>query len=190
MNENKEPAPDPEIPDELRNKLSKPKRPTGYVPKGQEGDGLKNKDGTPATPPEEEEEKTPIANLAPLFKKLAVGFSERKFYKTIIEEKDVKQKIAGSKATEWVRQKREVKIEVGMILGNDGLPYCTEAIPADETKRVRAKSYKDAPPMEANLGDLTPAFSEWLFLNHPYDFAVRYAARSTHIQAWAMAHTN
>jgi hypothetical protein len=83
-----------------------------------------------------------------------------------------------------------VHVEVSLYLGADGLPYTNEPISADETRRVRAKTYKAAPPMDPSLGDLTPAFCEWLLLNQTYDFVVRYSARHTHIQAWAIAHAN
>lgn len=178
----KQPAPDPEIPSELRSKLSRPHRPAGYRPKTAGADSLKNKDGEPATPPEEVEEAKPIRSTTVFFKKLAVVL-KGKFTRTIIEVKDVRRK------GEWIRETREIKVPVALITGADGLPYTTEPVAADETRRIRALAYKDAPAMNPMTGDLTPEFVEWLYLTHPYDAAVRYAGRSTHVQVAAFERT-
>lgn len=174
----KQPAPEPEIPAELRSKLAKTRRPAGYRPKTEGADELRNKDGTLATPPEEVEEIKSVRDTKAFFKKLAVVL-KGKFFRTVIEQKDVKRK------GEWVRETREIKVPVALGTGADGLPYTMEPVTADETRRLRGLAYPDAPKMDPNTGDLTPAFVEWLYLNHPYDAAVRYAARSTHVQVAA-----
>lgn len=174
MSDEKTPAPDPEIPDELRNKLSRDKRPGGFAPKSPEAEednpaveaGLANK----------------VKDLRPFFKKLAASLKGAKHFRTVTEKHDVKRD------GEWIREERTIKVPVAMFKGEDGLPYTSEPVSADETRRMREKQYADAPPMDRLLGDLTPAFAEWLYLNHAYDAAVRYAGRTTHIQAWAVAH--
>lgn len=178
MSDPKTPAPDPEIPEELRSKLSKPKRPGGFSPKaGEDAEG----DNAPV----ETEEKAEVRDLSKFFKKLELNFSKAKPSRLVVEWKDVKDEKSG----EWMREERKIRVPVKMYLGEDGLPYVNEPVTKAETVRVREASYEGAPPMDRNLGDLTPAFSEWLYLNHSYDAAVRYASRSTHIQAWAVAHT-
>lgn len=178
IDEPKQSAPVPDIPDEIRSKLSTPKRPGGFTPKSPEADG---------NPPLEEEERHE-KNLKPFFKKLKEAMEGGKFYRTEIVEREAKVWNAKLKEHEFIREKRSVKVEVEMALGTDGLPYVTGPVGSDETRRVRQLTYKDAPPVDPNFGDLTPAFAEWLFLNHPYDAAVRYFGRSTHVQAWAVAH--
>lgn len=179
MNEapEKTPAPDPEIPDELKAKLAKSKRPAGYSAINDDLD-------TPAP----EVEKTTLRDTRKFFKALAAVLKDdATFYRTIIEEKDVKRRIAGSRSYETIREKVAVKIPVALVVGEDGLPYASEAISSTETARVRSQQYPGAPKMSPMLGDLTPEFVEWLYLNHPYDAAVRYFARSTHVQAAAIA---
>lgn len=178
--DSKPPAPDPEIPNELRSKLSRPHRPAGYRPKTPGADTLKNKDGEPATPPEEVQEASPIRDTKAFFKKLAVVL-KGKFTRTIVEVKDVRRK------GEWVRETREIKVPVALGTGADGLPFTTEPVSADETRRIRSLTYKDAPKQDPHFGDITPDFVEWLYLTHPYDASVRYAARSTHVQVAAAA---
>lgn len=178
MNEEKQPAPDPEIPDELKAKLAKPKRPAGYSAINDDLD----------TPAPEVEKVAPLRDTRKFFKALAAVMKDNAtFYRTIIEEKDVKRRIAGSRSYETIREKVAVKIPVALVAGEDGLPYASEAISSVETARVRSQQYLGAPKMSPMLGDLTPEFVEWLYLNHPYDAAVRYFARSTHVQAAAIA---
>lgn len=69
----------------------------------------------------------------------------------------------------------------GLALGADGLPFTTTAITADQTREIRSKNYAGSPPMSPITGDLTPVFVEWLYLTHPFDAAVRYFGRSTHV---------
>lgn len=179
MSDEKTPAPDPEIPNELRGTLSKAKRPAGFSPKS----------------PAAEEDNAPEAKLEPaqlrdteqFFVKLAEVFKGGPFYKIVHEEREVKRRIEGTKEFEYVREKRQVKVEVTLGMGEDGLPYTTEPVSADETRRIRALFYKDAPMCDKNYGDLWPEFVEWLYLNHPYDACVRYAARSTHVQSAALS---
>lgn len=158
-NSPKTPAPDPEIPDELKSRLSRSKRPAGFAPKSQEAE----EDNAP----EEKAELGQIKNLGPFFKKLAVVVKAGKFFRSV---------------------ESTGKVPVKLFLGEDGLPYTAEPVTAAETHRIRALQYESAPKQHPQYGDLTPAFAEWLYLNHPYDAAVRYAARATHIQAWAVAH--
>lgn len=178
----KEAAPDPEIPSELRAKLARPKRPgglAGFSPKA--GEDAEDDNAKPEPEPVRE-----VKDLRDFFKRLRVVLKTAKCFKVVIEQKDVRKKIPGSKATEWVREQRKVKIPVTLGIGQDGLPFTTEPVTAEETHRVRCETYPDAPPMDKILGDLTPEFVEWLFLNHPYDATVRYFARSTHVQAAAL----
>lgn len=166
----KQPAPDPEIPDEIKRKVNRKHRPAGFTPKSE---AAEDDNETP-----EVEEKGPVRNTKAFFKKLAVVL-KGKFFRTIVEQKDVKRK------GEWIREERTIKVPVALGTGADGLPYTMEPVTADETRRLRGLAYPDAPKMDSNTGDLTPAFVEWLYLNHPYDAAVRYAARSTHVQVAA-----
>jgi hypothetical protein len=179
MSETKQPAADPEIPSELRAKLSKSHRPAGYTPKS-EADDL--------TPPPEVIETAPARDLTEFFNKLQEALRRGPFFKTVSEIRDVKRRVPGSRAFEWVRENRIVKVTVEITVGADGLPYPAEAVTAEETRRVRGLTYATAPALEAELGDLTPVFVEWLYLNFPYDAAVRYAGRVTHVQSWALSH--
>lgn len=169
----KQPAPDPEIPDEIKRKVNRKHRPAGFTPKSEAAE-----DDNEAP---EVEEKGPVRDTKAFFRKLALVLKTTKPMRTVIETKDVKRK------GEWVRETREIKVPVQLGIGADGLPFTTEPVTADETRRIRALGYKDSPKMDSNTGDLTPAFVEWLYLNHPYDAAVRYAARSTHVQVAAAA---
>jgi hypothetical protein len=169
----KTPAPDPEIPDELKNRLSRPKRPDGFYPKSGEAE----EDNAPEERPVEGK----VRNLGPFFKKVALAMKGGKFFREIVEMKDVQRD------GEWIREERKIKVPVKLFLGEDGIPYTAEPVTAAETNRIRGLQYADAPKQEPQFGDLTPAFAEWLYLNHPYDAAVRYATRSTHIHAWAVA---
>lgn len=174
----KEAAPDPEIPDALRSSLGAKKRPAGFAPKSPEAEDDNVQEQAP--PP------VKLRNLSDFWKKLAVALKSGTFYRQVIEEKDVKRRVPGSKAWEWVREKRTVKVPVEFTVGADGLPYTAEPVDAEETRRIKALSYPGAPAMDRLLGDLTPEFSEWLYLTHPYDAAVRYAGRSTHVQIAAL----
>lgn len=168
----KQPAPDPEIPDAIKSKMSRPRRPGGFTPKSEAAE-----DDNAAR---EESEEKPIRDTAAFFKKLKVAL-KGPFYRIVTEVKDVKRQ------GEWVRETRDIRVPVALVAGEDGLPYTTEPVSAEETRKIRCMSYKDAPKMDPNTGDLTPAFVEWLYLTHPYDAAVRYAARSTHVQVAAAA---
>lgn len=172
----KEPAPDPEIPDAIKARLARKKRPPGYVAKTDELD----------TPPEEAEETSPARDLTEFFEQLGVAIKTVPCFKLISETKDVRRKIPGSKATEWVREVREIKVAVEIRAGEDGLPYPVEPVQGKESQRVKALSYPAAPKMDPVLGDLAPEFVEWLFLHHPYDASVRYAGRNTHVQIAAL----
>lgn len=143
----KEAAPDPEIPDELKSKLSRPKRPANYRPiSGDEGDN----------PPEEKVENK-LRDVRPFFKKLAAVM------------KTARWQMVGKK-----------KVQV-LDVGEDGLPFVISGISAEVTREMRAKLYLGSPKMSPTHGDITPEFVEWLYLNHPYDAAVRYFGRSTHV---------
>jgi hypothetical protein len=172
-------AAEPEIPDEIRAKLGKPKRPGGFSPLSHEADGNAEVD----------EPKTQEKDLSKFFSELKTALASGPFYRTEVVEREAKVWNAKLKEHEYVREKRNVKVEVTLRLGDDGLPYLLEPVSTDETRRIRQMTYKDAPVMSPSLGDLTPEFVEWLYLNHPYDAAVRYFSRSTHVQAWAVAHS-
>lgn len=172
----KTPAPDPEIPDELRAKVSRPHRPAGYTPKSE---AAEEENVAVETKP-----AGPLRDLRKFWKQLgAVLKNPDKFVRVEMRERVVRQK---GKPARLVKE--PIKIPVEFTVGQDGLPYPSEAISAEETRRVRALNYQGAPAMDPGLGDLTPQFVEWLYLNHPYDAAVRYGAgRSTHVQADAVA---
>jgi hypothetical protein len=178
MPESKTPAPDPEIPDELRVKVAKAHRPAGFAPKSPEAEDDNAKEETP--PPQ------PMRDTTQFFAKLAEVLKNGTFCKIVIEEREVKQRIPGSRSFKLVRKKVEIEVEVALRIGEDGLPYVDEPVSSEETRRVRNLSYPDAPKCPATYGDLWPDFVEWLYLNHPYDAAVRYAARNTHVQIAAM----
>ena len=42
---------------------------------------------------------------------------------------------------------------------------------------IKGRNYPDAPAMDVELGDRTPAFVNWLFATHPEDAKIRYAYR-------------
>lgn len=170
----KTPAPDPEIPDAIRSRLSKSNRPAGFAPRSPEAEEDNAK--------EEVQELGKPRDLRKFFKALAAALKVAKPIRPVTETKDVKR------GEEWFREVRTINVPVELTVGADGLPYAAEAVSAEETHRVRALNYKDAPKMDPQLGDLTPAFVEWLYLNKPYDASVRYFSRSTHVQSWALAH--
>lgn len=165
----KEAAPDPEIPDELKSKLSRPKRPANYRPiSGDEGDN----------PPEEKLENK-LRDVRPFFKKLKLVLKAPQ-YRTVIEEREVKKRVAGG--YEITKVKTPVRTQIELGVGEDGLPFTTTPVSGDETRSLRSRHYPEAPKLSATHGDLTPEFVEWLYLTHPYDAAVRYFGRSTHVQ--------
>jgi hypothetical protein len=47
----------------------------------------------------------------------------------------------------------------------------------EQTAEIKGRDYKDAPKMNPELGDRTPAFVNWLWANKPEDAKVRYAYR-------------
>lgn len=169
---------DPDIPDEVKKKILKPHRPAGFAPK--------NPGAEEDNPPEEKEQTGPVRDLTAFFAKLAHAVKTGTFYRLETVQKDVRRRVEGSRAFEWVRETREIKIPVLLKLGEDGMPFPVEPVAAAEAKRVKALSYPDAPPQDPKLGDLTPDFSEWLYLTHPYDAAVRYSARNSHVQVAAL----
>lgn len=71
---------------------------------------------------------------------------------------------------------RERKI----ALGDDNMPMPL-VLREGPMRSLLAKKYNKAPAMDGDLGDLTPAFVEWLYLNHPSDAATRYYGRITHL---------
>ena len=170
------PAPDPEIPDEIRSKLASSKRPGGFSPKSLEAEADNPQEGEVAT--------AKTKDLRKFFQKLKEVIKKGKFFRVEQVERDVED----PETKEWTRKKYVVKIPVELTLGEDGLPYPAAAVTSQETRRVRELQYPDAPKMDKSLGDLTPDFVEWLYLTHPYDAAVRYYSRTTHVQSWAMAH--
>jgi len=184
MSDEKMPAADPEIPGELRSKLFTSKRPKNFMPKNPEATDLKNKDGSPATPPEEVEEHEPLKDLTEFFEKLAAVKAQGTFFRKVKEWREVKRKVG--KNFEFFKEERTVNVPVALNWGDDGLPYLGEAIVGPELHDIRSRTYPDAPKMDPRFGDLTPEFSEWLYLNHPVDAAARYFARQTHISTFAL----
>jgi hypothetical protein len=46
-----------------------------------------------------------------------------------------------------------------------------------QVDEIRGRNYPKAPKMDATIGDMTPAFVNWLYANEPKDAAIRYAYR-------------
>ena len=182
-NQNKEPAPDPEIPDELRNKLSKPKRPASFTPKSEaaEDDNAPAEALTPAYKPKD---------LTAFWPQLSSVIRGGKFYRTITEMRERKTRDPITKKWKLVREATDIEEEVKLTEGADGLPYTVDGVDAEETRRIRSLNYPDAPKMDLTDGDLTEEFVEWLYLNHPYDAAVRYYSRLNHVQKAAIDRTS
>lgn len=166
----KEAAPDPEIPDELRSSLNRPHRPAGYTPKSEAAEDDNPKADAPRA--------TPLRNLDSFFAKLAEVMKTGAF-EEMPEEYEVRVKGKIEART------RNVMVKV-LDMGANGLPYPVVPVTADMTRRIRAKNYAGAPQQNPGLGDLTPEFVEWLYLNYTFDAVVRYNARSTHVQAAAV----
>lgn len=163
MSTEKSPAPDPEIPDELRSKLSKPHRPAGFTPRtqGAEEDNA----------PDETKRKDAPRDLKKFWSELAKVLPKKQF---------VTEAVKGQKGM----QKRQV-----FTIGEDGMPYPASHVSTKTLEDVRARKYLLAPAF-GPLGDLTPEFVEWLYLNHPEDAAIRYFARITHVSEAALDRTS
>lgn len=171
-------AEDPEIPDKLKSRLSKPHRPPGYTPKAGDDD-----DGTPA----QKVVKAKVKNLKPFFDKLNKVLILKSFSEEPQEfEVTVHKTVKGKKKIVKEMRIRNVKVRI-LHVGEDGLPYPARHITAAEGAEICARQYPGAPKMDPIIGDYSPDFVEWLYLNHPYDAAVRYFARHTHVQAYALA---
>lgn len=56
-----------------------------------------------------------------------------------------------------------------------GTPF--KGLTTEQVAEIRGKSYDDAPTLDPELGDRTPAFVNWLWLRHPVDAKVRYGYR-------------
>jgi hypothetical protein len=177
MPETKTVAADPEIPDELRSKLATKKRPGGFVPRA--GDDAEDDNA-----PEETETAGPLRDLRSFFKKLKVVLAKGEksgFFTTVTVMREERTETPGGRGV-IRRFKETVDEQVQVSVGENGLPYPADPVSVEEAHRICALKYADAPAMDGNLGDLTPQFVEWLYLNHPYDAAVRYSARNTHVQ--------
>lgn len=168
-------APDPEIPEEIRTQVSKKFRPAGFAPKSPEAEDDNEKEREVEAP------QRVLREVRPFFKKLKAVLKKGGFTRTNLVEREVREKIAGTKDFTIHIKKVPITRDVELITGDDGLPYVVDPITAEETREIRCRSYPGAPHMGPATGDLTPEFVEWLYLNHPYDAAVRYYGRSTHV---------
>lgn len=170
--------PDPEIPEELRVRLSKPKRPADFKPKSEEAE----EDNAKPEPVEQ----TPIRDTRDFFAKLADALKTGSFRDQVEEyEVAVVKKVGNKTVRTMATRERTVKVAV-LNVGADGLPYVIAPLAAPAIQKIKETLYPGAPAMDRMLGDLTPEFVEWLYLTHPYDAAVRYFSRSTHVQTAAL----
>lgn len=65
---------------------------------------------------------------------------------------------------------------------DEGMPLPL-TLPEGKMRALLAKQYPGAPAMSPELGDLTPAFVEWLYLHDPQTAATRYYGRGNHLTA-------
>lgn len=160
MSTEKSPAPAPEIPDELRASLGKPKRPAGFTPRTAEAE----EDNAP----DETKRKAAPRDLKKFWIELAKVLEKKQF---------VVEAVKGQKGM----QKRQV-----FTIGADGMPYPAYHVSQKTLDDARARKFLAAPALSPTFGDLTPEFVEWLYLNHPEDAATRYFARITHVSQAAL----
>lgn len=176
----KEAAPDPEIPEELRVALNKPHRPLGYAPKSDDPD-------IQAENAPEVEKATAPRNLKKFWPALAKALETGVFIEMPEEYQVRVQQRADGKISGWTTETRtRMSKQKVLDVGANGLPYLAVPVAASEVARIKALPYRDGPKMDPGLGDLTPAFVEWLYLNHPYEATVRYYGRQTHVQIAAL----
>lgn len=101
-------------------------------------------------------------------------------------------KMVGDGYTEMVRQNSaasKARARAEQYAG--GSPV--KGLTPDQHAEIKNRAYEDAPAMDAELGDRTPAFVNWLWSNKPNDAKVRYAYRdiwpTVLPEAWPIAAT-
>lgn len=172
----------PEIPAAIQARASKTYRPRGFAPIAGEQE-ITDKKGEPMLGEDLADTfhaEGDVKNLKPFLKKLAVAIKKPQFV-TEEHEKIVRRR------GEYVKEIRQVKSPVKVVIGEDGLPYPPNGTTKEQFAKARGETYPDAPKQRTDLGDLSPEFVEWLYLNHPYDAALRYYGRHTHVQTFVGA---
>jgi hypothetical protein len=80
----------------------------------------------------------------------------------------------GESARSPANTEKKAKVRAEAYAG--GTPI--RGLSVEQVNEIKGRGYEDAPKMEPELGDRTPAFVNWLWSRHPEDAKVRYAYRN------------